>query len=129
MAVETSGFDRLQRKLQASVERVTAGTRVEASVVYEADYALRIHEDLEANHPNGGQAKFLEQPAREHVAEIRSAVTDSLKEGKPVEEALKAGAGVLLEKSQELVPVDTGFLKNSGVVKVTRRGEGEAGRR
>lgn len=26
------------------------------------DYALRQHEDLTLNHPNGGQAKFLETP-------------------------------------------------------------------
>lgn len=29
------------------------------------EYASDVHEDLQANHPRGGQAKFLEQPVRE----------------------------------------------------------------
>jgi hypothetical protein len=29
-------------------------------VRYNEDYALYVHEDLEARHPNGGQAKFLQ---------------------------------------------------------------------
>jgi len=32
----------------------------EVQVRYNADYSLYVHEDLEAQHPNGGQAKFLE---------------------------------------------------------------------
>lgn len=30
-------------------------------VRYNTDYSLYVHEDLTMNHPNGGQAKFLEQ--------------------------------------------------------------------
>jgi len=30
-------------------------------VRYNTDYSLYVHEDLSMNHPNGGQAKFLEQ--------------------------------------------------------------------
>lgn len=29
-----------------------------------SDYAVRVHEDLTAKHPNGGKAKFLEDPVR-----------------------------------------------------------------
>jgi hypothetical protein len=46
-----------------------------AAVIYDAvspdgyPYGIRQHEDLELHHPNGGQAKFLEQPMHsEHVA-------------------------------------------------------------
>jgi hypothetical protein len=43
------------------------------------DYAVYVHEDLEANHPHGGQAKFLEEAinqsestyARDLAAELR----------------------------------------------------------
>lgn len=28
------------------------------------EYVMQVHEDLEANHPNGGQAKFLEIPVQ-----------------------------------------------------------------
>lgn len=31
-------------------------------------YVTRVHEDLSASHPNGGKAKFLEDPVREYGA-------------------------------------------------------------
>ena len=33
-----------------------------------SDYAMKVHEDLSAFHPNGGKAKFLEDPVREYGA-------------------------------------------------------------
>jgi hypothetical protein len=46
-----------------------------AAVIYDAEspegypYGIRVHEDLSLNHPNGGQAKYLEQPLHtEHAA-------------------------------------------------------------
>ena len=33
------------------------------------EYAWRVHEDLSAKHPNGGQAKFLERALREYMLE------------------------------------------------------------
>lgn len=32
-----------------------------------SSYAVRVHEDLSARHPNGGKAKFLEDPVREYA--------------------------------------------------------------
>lgn len=34
-----------------------------------SQYAWKVHEDLTAKHPNGGQAKFLERAYREYIAE------------------------------------------------------------
>jgi hypothetical protein len=31
-----------------------------------SQYMVAVHEDLNANHPNGGKAKFLEDPVREY---------------------------------------------------------------
>lgn len=42
-------------------DRLNAKSRVMASA-----YAVRVHEDLDASHPNGGKAKFLEDPVREY---------------------------------------------------------------
>lgn len=36
------------------------------SAAFVSEYAVRVHEDLDANHPNGGKAKFLEDPVREY---------------------------------------------------------------
>lgn len=33
-----------------------------------SSYAFRVHEDLSLQHPNGGKAKFLEDPVREYAA-------------------------------------------------------------
>lgn len=39
-------------------------------VRYDADYAIYVHENLEAQHPNGGQAKFLEEAFYEVMSEV-----------------------------------------------------------
>jgi hypothetical protein len=50
-----------------------SGTRVRVVMGFggpSAPYARRVHEDLGLRHPAGGQAKFLEQPALERLAQI-----------------------------------------------------------
>ena len=32
------------------------------TIIYPLPYALKVHEDLSANHPRGGKAKYLEDP-------------------------------------------------------------------
>ena len=44
------------------VERETDGATVRYGGHGLAPYALVVHEDVTMNHPNGGQAKFLQQP-------------------------------------------------------------------
>lgn len=39
-------------------------------VRYDADYAIYVHENLEAQHPRGGQAKFLEDAFYEVMSEV-----------------------------------------------------------
>jgi len=52
--------------------RNIGGNGFDADVVvgYVADYAVYVHENLQAKHKPGKQAKFLEQPAREKRGEI-----------------------------------------------------------
>lgn len=42
-----------------------------------SDYAVRVHEDLDAKHPNGGKAKFLEDPVRAYGNERFSRVAET----------------------------------------------------
>jgi len=67
--------------------RASAKLRVEGppghpdvTISYEMPYAVHVHEDLEAFH-NNGQAKYLEEPAREHhrtlLYIVESAFTDA----------------------------------------------------
>lgn len=79
-------------KHSGRVEKVEfAGTTVAASIAYggpagsgkgqngDVDYALAVHEDLEAHHPNG-QAKYVEAVIREEESSGRAAkrMSDSI---------------------------------------------------
>jgi hypothetical protein len=48
----------LERSGVASVDEET----LSAAVSYDTPYAVRQHEDMEIQHPNGRQAKYLEKP-------------------------------------------------------------------
>lgn len=41
---------------------ITTDAYNEQSKMHASKYMLKVHEDLDANHPNGGKAKFLEDP-------------------------------------------------------------------
>jgi hypothetical protein len=86
---------------------------VEHTVEYVAPYAIYVHENLLAGHPNGGQAKFLEQPARELRSIIPRKMKEWMQQGYTLEQASFFAASLLKDTSQPLVPVDTGRLKRS----------------
>ena len=82
---------RLQRESQLIVPvdttalKSSAFTRAEGSgfdtaisVGYTQDYGIFVHEDLNARHEPGKQAKFLEEPALRLVAVLRQIVQDEL---------------------------------------------------
>lgn len=86
------------------------------SVVYTAPYARIQHEDLTFNHPNGGQAKYLEEPARRLQSEMAAIVRRSVEAKNGLEEGLQRAGELLLRESQPLVPVLSGELRDSGEV-------------
>lgn len=47
-------------------------------VFYTAEYAIYVHEDLEARHKPGTQAKFLEQPLREKRMRLAAIVVEEV---------------------------------------------------
>ena len=47
-----------------------SGFAADIVVGYVADYAVYVHEDLQARHKPGKQAKYLERPAREKKGEM-----------------------------------------------------------
>ncbi len=81
-------------------------------VGYEAEYAIFVHENLQAHHPVG-QAKFLEEPARVATPHMQAILTNALRAGATIDEAMYAAGLFLQGESQRLCPVDTGFLRNS----------------
>lgn len=115
------GSQAVQRKLKLLAAKAA---KIEATTVvvgYKGvDYAIYVHEDLEARHSPGQQAKFLEQPARE--------LANSGELGRTIEAAVKSGAGArmgmilaglrLQTESQAIVPVDLGNLKGNAFTDV-----------
>lgn len=49
-----------------------------AAVVYDAPHALWVHERLDQHHEPPTQAKFLEQPAKEYVGEMRMIMSEEI---------------------------------------------------
>lgn len=117
VSVEMEGVEKVVGKL-AALERDAAKQGGEVSVTYTAPYAAYVHEDMEAQHANGKQAKYLEAPARRYRREMAKIVADTYRKTHNLEQALTAAAEFLLAKSQEIVPVDTGRLRDSGQVVV-----------
>lgn len=78
----------LQRESQMIVPidtgdlRRSANTRPDGDdvvVSYGTDYGIYVHEDLEAQHKPGKEAKFLEKPLREKRGRIAEIVRDSVR--------------------------------------------------
>jgi len=57
--------------------KVEKPSRLESEVTYDADYAIHVHEDLEAFHPHG-QAKFLQTAISEKSKEIIHKINEEL---------------------------------------------------
>lgn len=103
------GFDKVAEELSGKSKQGQVGTVV---VSFSAEYAIFVHENLEARHPIG-QAKFLEQPAREMADELGKYIAKLVKGKVPLMQALYM-AGLRLQKAaQKLCPVDTGYLRAS----------------
>ncbi len=103
---------RLQQRLKAL--RLKSRKKNNGSVIvgYTANYAVYVHENKEAHHPNG-QAKFLEQPFREKADEIAKIAQKTAEATGSIVDGLVVGGLFLQRESQKLVPVDTGNLKGS----------------
>lgn len=112
------GLEQLLARFRAMQSR---WIRPRSSVVvgYQTNYAVHVHENMEARHPVG-QAKFLEQPARElsNDGTLQGIVTTALRRGATVEQALLLAGLRLQRESQRLVPVATGTLKNSAFTRI-----------
>jgi hypothetical protein len=50
----------------------------EVEVRYNEDYALFVHEDLEARHPKGGQAKFLQTATNNNGKKVIKKLSEDL---------------------------------------------------
>lgn len=111
-------------KVMAALRKKHAESRRDgdatAVVGYTAAYALYVHENLEARHKEGKQAKFLEQPARElsNSGELKRIIRTMIGSGKTLAQALLSAALRIQRESQKIVPVLTGNLKGSAFTRL-----------
>lgn len=111
------GVEKVVNALRAKAAASRKDADVSAVVGYTAAYALFVHENLEAIH-KVGQAKFLEQPARQYADELGRIVRDALRAGKTMGQAMLLAALRLQRESQLLCPVDTGAMKGSAFTRL-----------
>jgi|HubBroStandDraft_1064217.scaffolds.fasta_scaffold131066_2 hypothetical protein len=119
------GLQNLLTKLSVREKRAAVEGKASVTVGFTQRYAVFVHEDMEAAHTNG-QAKYLEQPARElsNSGELGRLVAETVERLKNKEGALEKGlvvAGLRIQReAQKLTPVDTGALKNSAFTSLTK---------
>ncbi len=114
-------------RLEALLEKLksrqgTVPQRMSVVVGYTQHYAIYVHENLEAHH-EVGQAKFLEQPAREMAGQLHQMILRVMKKGGSFQQALLMAGLRIQRESQKLVPVDTGALKASAFTRIEEGGE------
>lgn len=93
----------------------------QVKVGYSAPYAVPVHERLDVPHPVG-QAKFLEQPLRTEQRKMTEIIRSRLMARMSLLDAQMEAAKHLITVSLQLVPVDTGALRDSWFIKPSNRG-------
>lgn len=107
-------IENLPRLIQ-KLKRIVAKARMHNAVIvvsFQTSYALYVHENMNAHHPVG-QAKFLEQPARELRPHMQAMVVKNMRRGLSLPDALMLVGLFLQREAQALTPVDTAMLRNS----------------
>lgn len=115
------GLTKVIEQLRSRAAKSRKGDDVSVSVGYTAAYALYVHENLTAHHPVG-QAKYLEQPARQNAREYGEIVRQAKQKGRTTAQALLLAGLRLQRDSQKIVPVDTGALKGSAFTRLDPKG-------
>ena len=117
--MEVQGLTSLMAKLKAKDRAAATDTKAVVVVGYTQAYALYVHENLEAKHKEGKQAKFLEAPARQlsSSGELGRIVAEAKKAGKTLAQGLLLAGLRIQRESQRIVPIDTGALRASAFTK------------
>lgn len=117
---QLKGAQELVRKLRAKAASATKDTNVDVVVGFTQNYAIWVHENLEAIHLTG-QAKFLEQPLRQNREKYLGIIKQAVRQGKTLAQGLLLAGLALQRDAQMLCPVDTGALKASAFTRLEQR--------
>lgn len=119
--INKGAFSKVANNIKRLKENRKGDKRSTFEIRFSAPYAAKVHEDLEMAHPNGGQAKFLEQPLREHGKKISQMIKLLMKQGRTLRQAILITANwFLVNYVNPLVPVLTGELVNSARIRLVK---------
>src|SRR5207247_1020288 len=116
--MDVQNLQKVVQVLQARAAKARTDSDAKVAVGYSTGYAIYVHEDLEATHKPGKQAKYLEAPAREMKDELAGIVRQALRQGKTLAQSLLLAGLRLQRESMLLVPVDTGALRASAYTRL-----------
>lgn len=116
VGIKMEGFEKLAASFRNLNKKFVT---TDLAIGFSAKHATRIHEDLEMRHPNGGQAKYLEQPMREMSPMIPGNIRNSMASPEvTLPDAMLIEGQKVLDAAKAIVPVDSGELRDSGYVTV-----------
>lgn len=78
-AIELAPIDTSDLRGSGKVTFQEIGQKLVADVSFNTPYAVIQHETLWYNHPNGGQAKYLEQPFQQNAERYIQHIRDSVR--------------------------------------------------
>lgn len=106
-------------------EKKAKGENVTGSISYGTHYGVYVHERLDVYHKPPTQAKFLSDPATQLANDGSSfrTIKKVYKITKSLAKAVLVALLAVFNRSQKLVPVDTGLLRSTGQVKIDKKGK------
>lgn len=116
---KVQGIEKVIAKLRDRAARARKDANAKVSVGFSTNYALIVHENLEANHPVG-KAKYLIDPARRLAPELPRIVSQAMRQRKTMAQGMVL-AGLRIQREAQLeTPVDTGLLRSSAFTTLER---------
>lgn len=109
---KVTGINEVRKRL-AKMQKQEQEDHAAVIVGYSQRYAIYVHENLEARHAEGKQAKYLEAPARRLSKTLADIIATSYRKTRSMEKSLLLAGLRLQRESQEIVPIDTSALKAS----------------
>ncbi len=107
-----SGTSKAKAELNALIAKSIKSDTEDVIVGFSQNYAIYVHENMEATHEVGG-AKYLEKAYKRLAGEIPRLVGGIYKVTRSITKGLLVAGLRVQRDAQKLVPVDTGALKSS----------------
>lgn len=115
VGIKVIGGQAIEREINKYLRFTTPLLTLE--VGYDTPYAAKVHEDLNAFHPNG-HAKYLQAAYEMNLGTYIGFVKYLWMKGIPFDKAMTEIAKLILMVSRKLVPVDTGQLRDSAYMRI-----------